>query len=920
MGRTRIELLTSGDIDMFDDVSIPLTFAVADVRQPDKRNSHFSKTIKIPGTKGNNKRFGHIFNINAVGGFNPNLKAGCTLYIDDVPQLYGYLQLLSINIDDKGDIIYSCCIIGNVSNIFQDLGDAELSDLDYSAYDHILNRTNQKATWTNTYADAYCYPFIDYGFDNNINQYKDTHFLPAIFLRNYIDKIFSSVGYTYSSTFFDSVHFKKLIIPNTGDNFKYTNEQIAAVSFEASMSSPQTITFGAGTNSQILNFDTDVSDPANAFDTTTHKWTVPFTAHYNIFVEYSQTSSSSSVYPSIDILKNPGSATPPWGGQILIGQQNFYDPSGSAVLFGFSSNNVYLTAGDVIEVRLSVFGGNAGSWTINTSGTKFSATISDNNLQHGDMIIMNNVLPRKIKQKDFLLDIIKMFNLFIEVDKNDSKKLNIETRDDFYSSGTIVDWTYKLDNSKPFEVTPMGDLNFKTLKYSYKEDSDFYNKKYISNYLSGYGNRSIEISNDFLTNTNELKLMFSATPLAAPSGDDRVIPKIWDVDLTTSQTKQKAFNIRILYNGGIKSTRNWWGYYDGTQLHLENTYLYAGHLDSVSAPTFDLNFAVPKELYYNATTYTNANLFNLYHKKYIDEITDPDSKIVTAYFHLKPSDIYNLDFRNSFYFEGQYFRLNKIYDYNPIDDSVTKCEFIKIKDGVGFSSTALTLYGGVSVPYVAGGNDDTPVVGTIGTLRSVTVFGSGNVLGNSLRNSYINGDNNYIHGGNNINLLGSSGNIIYDGLENVTLINTSGTTVTNSNTLFVNGYEITSGTIASLNDEWIEGSSSSSLFKWDSVNSFSSITITTNRYSIVGKTMTWAFYGLFTTSPAATTLHFTLPGGNIIKRDVYDRNVRISTSSEEHGFVAILNGLSYISIGNISATPLGSTTVTISFTISFEIE
>lgn len=925
MGRTRIELLSSGDIDMYDDISTPLTFSVADIRTPDKRNAHFSKTIKVPGTKGNNKRFGHIFNINSVGSFNPNLKAGCTLYIDDVPQLYGYLQLLSIDIDDKGDIVYSVCIIGNTSNIFQDLGDSELSDLDLSDFDHVLNRTNQKASWTNTHNEGYCYPLIDYGFDNDINKYSTQHLMPAVFVRTFVDKIFSANGYRYSSSFLTSTHFNNLIIPCVGDNFKYTEEQLALRRFEARRNTTQYIPthtssmFPASAQSQI-SFNSDYSDPSNAFNTSTGKWTPPATGYYNVHAECSMntsgTISGNVLFSYLVVRLKRGAST-------VEVASSYCQVTSIPTVFSVSTNNILIYDTDEIDISIrtltATYQTPTVQWQVNTSGTRFFSEISNDGLAWGDTVILSNTVPRKVKQKDFLLDLIRMFNLYLEVDKNDSKKLNIETRDDFYSSGTIVDWTYKLDNSKTFEVTPMGDLDFKRLKYSYKDEKDYYNKKYLDSYSIGYGNRDIEITNDFLTKTNETKVMFSPTPLVAGVGDDRVISKIWEVD-ENYIIKQKPFGIRILYNGGIKSTNNPWIWDDFFSTHTETTYLYAGHLDSVTAPTFDLSFAVPKELYYNATTYTNANLYNLYHKRYIDEITDPDSKIVTAYFHLTPSDIYKLDFRNSFYFEGQYFRLNKIYDYNPIDDSVTKCEFIKIKEGRSFTSTARGLYGGVTVPYVLGGDDDTPVVGLVGTLRSVTVLGNGNVLGNSLRNSYINGDDNYVHGGNNINLLGSSGNIIYDGLENVTLINTSGTIVSESNQLVVYGISLSSGTIASLGNQWQTGSSSSSLFKWDSVNSFSSITITTNRYIIVGKTITWAFKGLFTTSSAPTNIEIYIPSSGVCKSTHTTRGVRISAAAEESGFIACIAGNDFIDIGNDSGTALGSTTITIEFLITFEIE
>jgi hypothetical protein len=214
MSRTKIFLPSSGSIDMYDDVSTPLNFSIADIRFPEKRNSNYSKTIKIPGTKNNNLLFGNIFDVNVTdGSFNPNAKVKGILTIDDENQINGYIQMLSITINDDSKIEYEVMILGNVGNIFNALGTAELTALDLSDYDHTYDYATQVASWTNTYVNGYCYPLIDYGFDNDLSKVDVEHLLPALFLRTYIDKIFQSVGYTYTSSFFNIDYFKKLIVP-----------------------------------------------------------------------------------------------------------------------------------------------------------------------------------------------------------------------------------------------------------------------------------------------------------------------------------------------------------------------------------------------------------------------------------------------------------------------------------------------------------------------------------------------------------------------------------------------------------------------------------------------------------------------------------------------------------------------------------
>lgn len=924
MGRTRIELLSSGDIELFEDVAVPLNFAVADIRTPDKRDAHYSKTIKVPATKGNNIRFGNIFDINLSDGtYNPNRKAECTLYIDDVPQIKGFLKINSIEINDRNDMVYNCIITGNINNLFQELGDSELSDLDLSSFNHILNKSNQIASFTNTYVNGYCYPLIDYGFDSNYNNWDVEHIMPATFVKTLIDKIFSSQGYTYNSTFFDGNIFKKLIIPCTGDNFKYTNAQVEERLFEAGISAQQT---SAASNSPSvkINFNTDINDPSNAFNTATSRWSAPYSGYYNLHADINYNTSgtylSSTVIPTwIEFQKN-GSST-------AIGSVYNQSVNNIPSTVQLVTNNVYLNAGDYIEVHMRALSASYSvmNWQINIS-SRFKNTITNATLQSGDTVILSNTLPLKIKQKDFVLDLIRMFNLYVEVDKNNSKRLNIETRDDFYSSGTILDWTYKLDHSNVVEVLPMGDLDFKFFKYSYKDDKDFYNKKYLDSYKINYGNREYEIDSDFLKNTNETKIMFSPTPLVCAVGDDKIISKIIDVD-NNNVSKFKPFNVRILYNGGIKTTSSAYTYVDkinGTT--SETQYLYAGHLDDPTTPTFDLSFGVPIELYYNTSTYTNANLFNIYHKKYISEITNRDSKIVNAFFYLTPKDIAQLDFRNTFYFEGQLFRLNKIYDYNPIDESVTKCEFIKIKEQSTFTSYTATITNGIKSGFINNNDevDDKPIISYSlfnQTPTSTLVYGTNNLIGGSLKNSIIVGDQNNIHGGSNIMLLNSSGCTIYDGLQNVTLINSSGTIITESNSIYVNG-----ASISNIGGTWYSQPFSASNFTTDGTGTWTvdSGDIVSNKYNIIGKTFFWNL--VLQTSTFASGVIFprvTIPNSKIIG-GIFSQRATISDGTNFYSDV-IVNGVAgnnYVELRRMNSSSFSDAAnlVEVAFSLTFEIE
>jgi hypothetical protein len=107
------------------------------------------------------------------------------------------------------------------------------------------------------------------------------------------------------------------------------------------------------------------------------------------------------------------------------------------------------------------------------------------------------------------------------------------------------------------------------------------------------------------------------------------------------------------------------------------SYGYAGHVDDPFTPQFDLNFGVPKELYFILTSgVLFRNLFNIYYSPYFADITDKDSRLVTAKMKFTPKDIFNLDFGKLIYNDGVLYRLVKIKDYS--DNDICEVELLRV--------------------------------------------------------------------------------------------------------------------------------------------------------------------------------------------------------------------------------------------------
>ena len=812
-------------VELNQEVQASITYQIADIRMPDKRQGSFSKTVSLPGSPTINNLFTSIFDLNTsvqtsgvinfAPDFNPNLKASFVLLVEGIEQFRGYMKLQNITRtqDQLQQVMYEVNLFGDVASIFGVIGDAKLSALDLSAYDHTYNKATQIATWNtaNINGAGYVYPMINYG-GMGVSSWDVNDFFPAIYVKTYIDEIFDAAGYSYTSTFFSSSYFKHLIVPFAGDKLTISALTAYQRTFRANTTA---LTSGVAVTSYTpIVYNAETLDPLNQFSIVTGKFTTLQGGYYSFYA------SGVSKFDAVTtVIAAPSSYTfsflanvNVYRASVLINTYNVGNAYGATNNSIMPSGTVLKTftyqgwtptficeVGDVVQVEIrSPY---SSSYPYGTVGQTISANsvfvnqISNTAIVDGATMTMNSTLPIDIKQSDFLMSVIRMFNLFVETDKNDSNNLIIDTYDSFYGAGTTQDWSKLLDVSKPVIITPMGALDARRYTVKYTQDTDFWNKRYFDSYGKTYGEYNKDITNDFLKNENKNEVIFAPTPSIGTTAVDRIIPEIYQLDSTGLQTKLRS-KLRILYYAGAKNTVNGFTYTSvATGSSSEIYYPYASHIDDAITPTTDLSFGVPNEIYYvnpyGQTSYTNNNLFNQYHKLFIDEITDVNSKIVTAFFRLQPLDILNLSFRNKIYIDGQYYRLNKVIDYNPLVEGVTKCELLKIKNGVPFVQTTaeLTFTSGEKL-----GIDRAPSApvnvgrGDIAASTNNVTVGRDNYISPSARYTLVNGSDNFVgNDASSINISASSGVSVMGGLTNVTVINTNDIVIRESNITYING-------------------------------------------------------------------------------------------------------------------------------------
>jgi hypothetical protein len=634
----------------------------------------------------------------------------------------GIAQLLAVKSDGQFKT-YELGLYGENVNLFKQLGDSELTDLDFSELDHEWDGSSVVDAWFNSVGSTgndYYYPAIDYGQGNfaraqapapyaDIFNTQDLY--PAISVKKYVDKIVSGAGFTYVSDFLTSQWFKQLIVPYGVSGLPYlTQEKMGSALFYIGLSGG--IQDIAEDTIQKVNMATDSPLPffdGGGYDSTNKRYTPPLNADFNIQVRVNVEPNFSLGFDQtvrVYVRKNGTVDT-----QVIT----YTWPAGlgkpAKQLSGVIT--LPLTTFDYVEawIEFTIDAPTPISppafLRIYTDGTYWLNQVSGTPLmQPGFNWTMNETIVPKVKQSDFLMYLVRMFNLFIMPDKDNPKKLYIEPFSDFYDNSNYLDWTSRWDVEKGFEVVPCGYMNPKTYKFNYKDAGGYFEKRYQSAYQSSYGSRTYISSNEFSNGEQSEDVGFGNSVMVGFSPSPRIYARYYDIDNkgTVSggdvelNVKPVTPNLRILYHEYIPFPSDTEFVFEGNEY---TSYPYAGTLDNPYNPTKDLCFGIPRELYYQSDEtsgaiyrYTNNNLFNRFWLDYVKLYTDKDAKKVKLFVQLSAVDILNLDFRKPIYINGTLFYLLSVNDYDANSDESTSIELLKVLDLAPFTPTVFELTSG----------------------------------------------------------------------------------------------------------------------------------------------------------------------------------------------------------------------------------
>ncbi len=939
-----IEEFTYTSLDLYEDIDINLNYLISDIRDISSKSASYSKEINIPGTSNNTEFFNQVFNINSDTTFSTNKSCSVIIKIDGFEVLNGNLQLKTVN-NLRESLEYVVVATDVVKDIFFDMGEKYLDEMDVSSLNHTSTHLNVKNSIISGFDNQtidYVYPFIDYGmgvqsYANNrsLTDYGtgadtgllDSDLFPAVRVKYLIDTIFTAYGYTYECDLFDTSEFNKMIIPysriledlwnytfiqtryqitqNTAEDYGiYSSPERYSIPVDFITDGSSTLDWGEAPAQYSHNLDVSALIGTKEYLTAQYDYGYDYSLYsWRAFMKPVRFNSTfpansdpvGSMYGSF----NATAAHPPYtykatqygkfrftlrytttgvsptnrfvmrcmrqkAGTITtctyqdLSQAGYYHPefwfrdnSGADILAeetltADAANKTFYDAEtdlNYVEVVMEQgdyiwFGWDQIDLTFDEAYNSVMANPNPNNVtisaceldinyfgyMVNTLILGTSIVP-KMKQKDFFKSILTMFNLYFERSKSIDRHYIIKTFKDFYTDGSVQDWTNKVDYSKGKEVQIATDFMSKVVEFKFKNEDNYLKNIYEDkkeDAVDNYGDYHIEFDNEFVQDTMEINIEnFAILPIGALIDTSLVssgaIPNIMDPNYSDFDINNyHLYYEEIIAGRTVKGDKNGPDipsdrhvdpnvgpylaffnkvyFYDYLSTYPEpynpfrirfnvNTWIpdgylpYAGHMlnPKIQENSLfdDLSFSQCNPYFYSEhhNAHTGKNLYNIFWKKYIDAINHKDSRLVTMYLKLEATDIFSFSLADKIFIEDTWYIINKIVDWNPIL-KVTKVELLKIDITTAFDTPIIELVTPTTLDQVT-----MPTNSIILGARNYTVdnnniiIGTDNIIAKGSQFNFINGNSNQVsERSKGINITGDNNYISADS-NNVTLSN-----------------------------------------------------------------------------------------------------------------------------------------------------
>ena len=728
-------VLSTGVLDVSENLALPITFSIGDIRDLSSRKGTFSKTVTLAGTKNNNDLLGHYYDVNIEAGtFNLNTLTKCQVIQNGVPILdEALLQLVSVskvqtNNRFEDEVSYEVLIKDTRAEFFTAITNANLTDLDFSDLDHVFSSTNIVASFSHTVADGYKYvmPYIN-GNDFNANDFK-----PGIYAKTYFDRIFAVAGFTYTWDEIASARFDKLLIPYNGDtNNQDYNDFLVEANTTLNYTEVQPIGVNLTFSQPVTNLIETV-DSQNVYDPLTGEYTSPFStsllagehymysvnvagsvilnnvsgftaqlrqpnnfgtqsSRYRIFLDVLVGSNlNTRVYSQAEVFaefRSPSTELPIGDTTILNFNEAISVPAGTNTLIigqmGIDANDIQILN---VGVEVTPFGiDSLGPLRFLSTTAPFTAYRQVNTTLDITSLQVSIVPSNNIQVTGSTLNV----NQYVpsEIKQSDFVKSILQMYNLYIEQD--VDNPYNLVLRHRDEYYDSGAEKDWSRKLAKDKDQqliflpDLTNKKLKLTYapdtdefntMYEQATREIYGQLEYTFDNEYVKDVDTQELIFSPTP---VFPTSFGAYVPAIVGSAPNTNIRILYDGGVQSCQPFDILDFGTTGEFGLTsYPMLGHFDNALTPSFDINFGTNDFYFYEPLSLTANNLYNLYWRRTVNQINV--GKMLIAMFDLDEVDIQSLKLNDKIYIDNSWWNINKIQDYNGNQRQLTKVELISI--------------------------------------------------------------------------------------------------------------------------------------------------------------------------------------------------------------------------------------------------
>ena len=664
-----------------------------------------SQVFELPSSKTNDEFFSAAFNVNSTSVKGLKNSVDCQVLVNGGEIFKGNLILQEVITDGNNNTQYSVEVVNETIDFQTLIQDQYISDLDFSDYNHNYTMASITSSWTGSLASGnIVYPLVDYGVDStdstlplielggvtgkmdSVNTpLKTIQFKPAIRAKALIDTMFDSVGYRYSSSFFDSTDFNNIyVLPTSTDKLGIQSQASQDAGFYVTKTSSQT--FADSPAFATLTWEAEQWDPSTGFNLATDTFTVQTAGAYAFKLQLNISAPDGT---GIDITQKEFTVRVKVNGGSTFAQSYSMIGNTSGIMTFVTPGQV-LNAGDTVSVDARYrmdSDGTTPAASINNLLTFFQTVYAPTALIGGN-VNMAQQFEEQAKSLDFLKGIIQMFNLVVEPKKDSRKTLIIEPFDTWRNSGVIKDWTTKFDSATKISIKhPIQDQP-RNLIHKLEDDDDslnvFSKQQFDREYP--YGTNFYTADSDIAQGDKVIGSFFAPTPTKSIGGGNNIIiPHLYKSD--AGEKKPIKFKPRLLYlipnRGTIDAVGGKIFVRSDTGLSVGKTsYPTLNHLSSLPADdsTTSLHFNANKWYPYHnnfAYGYTINGLFNEYWGRYINELYDDDARVMTCNIYFDPYELPTIQLNDKIFIKDAYYRINKISGFNLSKKESVQVELLK---------------------------------------------------------------------------------------------------------------------------------------------------------------------------------------------------------------------------------------------------